>query len=422
MKLRDSEKALLLGLVGVAAAILVFMYVAKPNYEEVQTINTEITQLQARLAELNQKQANREQYIADTEKYNSDFEDLLDAFPADMNQEITIMFLDGIKTDNDFALQALEMGQKEQFYTLGQGGGDASLTTTGTDTAASTEAASTEAGATTAATTEAASTTEAATGDTLTEGTITGDDAAYKCFRAAFPIDFYGSYDSLKDVMNYVAGYQDRMTINTLEVDFDAENNVYTGALDLYCYSVESSERPERQIDLNEVEIGVDNIFDTDVQAGSSGSTDSSLNKYNENDGAALENNYDFYAMLNSATSDVSAKIVGQNGAGKEASIISNADNSVSTLTFDFYEKDGKNYCKYTLDDSTSYEAEVTSAEDIKLLLQSSARKNEDDEVGLRVTIRNTTSLPVYVKVSGDDSVSPRVNIASKSGSVKVYK
>lgn len=421
MKLKDTEKALLLGLVGVAAVVLVFMYVAKPNYEQVQTINTEITQLQARLAELNQKQANREQYIADTEKYNSDFNDLLDAFPADMNQEITIMFLDGIKTDNDFALQSLEMGQKEQFYTLGQGGGDASLGTTGSDTTTSTEAASTEAGATTAATTEAASTTEAATGDTLTEDTITGDDATYKCFRAAFPIDFYGSYDSLKDVINYVAGYQDRMTINTLEVDFDAENNVYTGALDLYCYSIESSERPERQIDLNEVEIGVDNIFDTDVQVGGSDS-DSSLNKYNENDGAALENNYDFYAMLNSATSDVSAKIVGQNGMGKEASIISNADNSVSTLTFDFYEKDGKNYCKYTLDDSTSYEAEVTSAEDIKVLLQSSARKNDDDEVGIRVTIRNTTSLPVYVKVSGDDSVSPRVDIASKSGSVKVYK
>lgn len=417
MKLKDTEKALLLGLVGVAAVVLAFMYVAKPNYEQVQTINTEITQLQARLAELNQKQANREQYIADTEKYNSDFNDLLDAFPADMNQEITIMFLDGIKTDNDFALQSLEMGQKEQFYTLGQGGGDASLGTTGTDTTTSTEAASTEAGATT----EAASTTETATGDTLTEDTITGDDATYKCFRAAFPIDFYGSYDSLKDVINYVAGYQDRMTINTLEVNFDAENNVYTGALDLYCYSIESSERPERQIDLNEVEIGVDNIFDTDVQVGGSDS-DSSLNKYNENDGAALENNYDFYAMLNSATSDVSAKIVGQNGMGKEASIISNADNSVSTLTFDFYEKDGKNYCKYTLDDSTSYEAEVTSAEDIKVLLQSSARKNDDDEVGIRVTIRNTTSLPVYVKVSGDDSVSPRIDIASKSGSVKVYK
>lgn len=421
MKLKDSEKMALLILVGVAAVVLVFMYVAKPNYEEVQTINTEITQLQARLAELNQKQANREQYVADTEKYNSDFEDLLNAFPADMNQEITIMFLDGIKTDNDFSLESLEMGEKEQFYTLGQGGGDASLDAASTDTAgATTETGTTEAGTTEATTTEA-TTTAAATDGGLEEGTIAGDDAAYKCYRAVFPISYYGSYASLKDVINYVAGYSDRMTINTLDVTYDSDNDVYSGDLELYCYSVESSERPERQIDLNEVEIGVDNIFDTSIQGGSSGS-DSSLNKYDENDGAALENNYDFYAMLNSATSDVSAKIVGQNGTGKEASVISNADNGVSTLTFDFYEKDGKNYCKYTLDDSTSYEAEVTSAEDIKILLQSSARKNDDDEVGIRVTIRNTTSLPVYVKVSGDDSVSPRVDIASKSGSVKVYK
>lgn len=421
MKLKDSEKMALLILVGVAAVVLVFMYVAKPNYEEVQTINTEITQLQARLAELNQKQANREQYVADTEKYNSDFEDLLNAFPADMNQEITIMFLDGIKTDNDFSLESLEMGEKEQFYTLGQGGGDASLDAASADTAgATTETGTTEAGTTEATTTEA-TTTAAATDGGLEEGTIAGDDAAYKCYRAVFPISYYGSYASLKDVINYVAGYSDRMTINTLDVTYDSDNDVYSGDLELYCYSVESSERPERQIDLNEVEIGVDNIFDTSIQGGSSGS-DSSLNKYDENDGAALENNYDFYAMLNSATSDVSAKIVGQNGTGKEASVISNADNSVSTLTFDFYEKDGKNYCKYTLDDSTSYEAEVTSAEDIKVLLQSSARKNDDDEVGIRVTIRNTTSLPVYVKVSGDDSVSPRVDIASKSGSVKVYK
>lgn len=421
MKLKDSEKMALLILVGVAAVVLVFMYVAKPNYEEVQIINTEITQLQARLAELNQKQANREQYVADTEKYNSDFEDLLNAFPADMNQEITIMFLDGIKTDNDFSLESLEMGEKEQFYTLGQGGGDASLDAASADTAgATTEAATTEAGTTEATTTEA-TTTAAATDGGLEEGTIAGDDAAYKCYRAVFPISYYGSYASLKDVINYVAGYSDRMTINTLDVTYDSDNDVYSGDLELYCYSIESSERPERQIDLNEVEIGVDNIFDTSIQGGSSGS-DSSLNKYDENDGAALENNYDFYAMLNSATSDVSAKIVGQNGTGKEASVISNADNSVSTLSFDFYEKDGKNYCKYTLDDSTSYEAEVTSAEDIKVLLQSSARKNDDDEVGIRVTIRNTTSLPVYVKVSGDDSVSPRVDIASKSGSVKVYK
>ena len=405
--MKDSEKGMLLGLAGVAIAVAVIMLVAKPNYEEVQSINAEIVQLQDRLSYLNQREANREQYLADTEKYNAEFEEVLQAFPADMKQEITIMFLDGIKKNNDFSLQSLTLGEKEQFYTLGQGGADAALE--GTDTA-STEAASTE----------AASTEAAADGtETLAEGESV-ETSAYNCYRADFPIEYYGSYDSLKDVINYVDSYSDRMTINTLEVSYDPDADLYSGSLDLYCYSIESPERDERKIDLNEVEIGVDNIFDVDGVSG--GSSSSGLNKYDENDGAAIESSYDFYAMLNAASSDVSAKVVGQNGAGKEASVISNSDNSVSTLSFDFYEQEGKTYCKYTLDNSTSYEAEVTSAEDVKLLIQSSARKNNDDSAGVRVTIRNTSKIPVYVKVSGDDAASPRVTITSTTGAVKVYK
>lgn len=418
--MKDSEKALLLGLVGVGAAVASLMLVAKPNYEAKQRIDSENVQLEQRLAYLNDREANREQYLVDTEKFNAEFEERLQAFPADLNQEITIMFLDGIKKNNDFSLQSLQLGQKEQFYTLGQGGADASLGTPAAETAGE-ESAEGDTDTADAGTTEAADTAAADTaGGSLEEGMATGASTAYQCFRAVFPIDYYGSYDSLKDVIKYVDSYSERMTINTLEISYDPDGDIYDGTLDLYCYSIESSERDERHIDLNEVEIGVDNIFDTGASGGSSSS--STLNKYNENDGAAIESNYDFYAMLNAASSDVSAKVVGQNGAGKEASVISNSDNTVSTLSFDFYEQNGKNYCKYTLDNSISYEAEVTSAEDVKLLIQSSARKNDEDLAGVRVTIRNTSSIPVYVKVSGDDGVSPRVTITSTTGSVKVYK
>lgn len=409
--MKDSEKAWLLGIVGVGAAVAAIMLVAKPNMEEKQRIDAEIVQLESRLAYLNEREANREQYLADTDKFNAEFEQMLLAFPADLNQEITIMFLDGIKSNNDFSLQSLTLGQKEQFYTLGQGGADASL--------GAVEPAA-EATDTAAADAEATDTAAADTAAPIGEGAAVPGNDSYDCYRAVFPINYYGSYASLKDVINYIKDYSERMTVNTLSITYNQDTDLYAGDLELYCYSVESQDRDERHIDLNQVEVGVDNIF-TNGAAGSS-SESNSLNKYNENDGAAIESNYDFYAMLNAASSDVSAKVVGQNGAGKEASVISNSDNTVSTLTFEFYEKDGKNYCKYTLDNSTSYEAEVTSAEDVKLLLQSSARKNEEDSAGVRVTIRNTMSIPVYVKVAGDDAVSPRVTITSTTGAVKVYK
>ena len=403
----NSQKALLVGLLGVAIAGLSILYVAKPNYDSVQSIKTENQALQARLTELEGKQANRDKYLAETEEFQGKFDDILNAFPNDLNQEISIMFMQGIKKDYDFDVASMGLGEKEQFYTLGSGGADAALAD-GTDAAATTEA-------TTAATTEA-------TTDVAENGSEDGttDVTGYQCYRAAFPIDYSGTYSAIKDIVSYVDNYSDRMAIDSIDIMYDPANDVYTGSMNLMCYAIESADRPERAITLDDVEVGVSNVFEGG--SGSSKNNDESLNKYDENDGASIVNNYDFYAMLNPAGSDVSAKIVGQNGTGKEASVISNSDNSVSTLTFEFYDENDKTYCKYVLDGSTSYVAEVTAAEDVKILLQSSAKKDDDDKVGIRVTINNTSKLPVYVKVADDDASSGRVNVASRSGSVKVYK
>lgn len=416
MKLKDSEKAALLVLLGIAVCVLSIMYIAKPNFEERQTLETEVAQLQIRLSDLQAKQADREKYEAGIVEYTEKYEAVLACFPADLNQEITVMFLEGIKDNNDFTIASLGLGEPTPFYTMGTNGGDAVLPAA--DAAATTEA-TTEA-ATEATTEAAAASTEAgAEAGALVEGEPEQDPNQLVCYSAAFPIAYSGSYKSLKQVVDYIDHFDDRMTVDTLNIAYTGDG-VYTGSLDLTCYSVEGAERPERSLELEQVEIGVDNIFEGSGGTGE-GSSDSSLNKYDDKDGKAIESSYDFYAMLNPATSDVSAKVIGQNGNGKEKTVISNNDNSVSSLTYDFYEKDGKIYCKYALDENQNYEAEVVSAEDIKILIQSSARKSDDDKVGVKITIRNTTSMPVYVKVSEDDTVSPRVTV-SKSGSVKVYQ
>lgn len=425
MKLNDTYKGLIFIAIGIIAAVFAFMYVAQPNYQEMQSIESENVILKSRLAELQAKQANRDQYLADTAKFNEEYDAILNKFPADLNQEVTIMFVEGLRDNYGFDATTLQMGEKEQFYTLGLGGGDAALATDGTvapettdEDAAAVEGTTEAADTTTEAATDAAADTTAATG---TEALATSEPAPqYDCYRALFPMEYMGSYEGIKDVVNYVDTYSDRMTISSISIEYDNENDEYTGEVQMYCYSIEGEDRPERTVDLNEVETGVTNIFNSGASVSST--VESALSKYDDTEGSAIESNYDFYTMLNPASSDVSAKLVGQNGTGKEASVISNSDDSVSTVTYEFYDKDGKTYCKYTLDNSESYEAEVTSAEDVKVLIKSSARKDNDDKVGVRVTINNSSKLPVYVKVSGDDSVNPRVTIAGKSGSVKVYK
>ena len=180
----NSQKALLIGLIGVVIAVISILYVAKPNMDDISRIKSENQTLQARLVELQGKQAKRDQYLAETEEYQGKFDDIMNSFPADLNQEISIMFLQGIKEDYEFDVTSLGLGEKEQFYTLGVGGGDAALTDGSTaDATATTEATTTEA-TTTEATTATTETTAAADGTTdVAENTT---DAGYQCYRAAF--------------------------------------------------------------------------------------------------------------------------------------------------------------------------------------------------------------------------------------------
>ena len=410
MKMTNSTKIALLSLIGILAIVFAGIYFVKPNIEEKRNIDVECVELQTRLDDLLRKEADRPKYEAGIIEYENKYQEVLSAFPADLNQEISIMFMQGIKDNNDFKIDNLELGEKEEFYTLGTCGATATLdTTAGTETAETTE--STE-----ATSEEATAEVAPAEGELSAEGDSEDPDALV-CYRASLPLTYYGSYNSLKDVVAYIDTYSDRMTVNNLSITY-TDDGIYEGDMGVMCYSVEGESRPERNIDLSNIEVGVDNIF-----GGSAASTNAgtALNKYDDNDGIAIETSYDFYTMVNASSSDVSAKVVGQNGAGKDSSVISNSDNTISTVNYEFYQKDGKNYCKYTLDDSKSYEAEITSPEDVKILVQSSERKDENDKVKVKITINNQTSMPVYVKVSGDDAVSPRVNI-SKNGLVKVYQ
>ena len=46
-----------------------------------------------------------------------------------------------------------------------------------------------------------------------------------------------------------------------------------------------------------------------------------------------------------SGVGDGQVLAVGQNGTGKEKTVVTDNENSVSSLNYDIYEKDGKVYC-----------------------------------------------------------------------------
>lgn len=386
MNMSSSNKNTIMVLLGVILMAAAWFLGMSPMLEDKEKIDAEVKTLQAKYTDLLAKSQNQAAYEEGIATYNKKYDEKLAKFPATLDQEYTVMFIESVRQSYEFNAKTVTMGEPNQFYVLGA------------TTAAPAEG-------TTDGTTEVAATT--------TESAVVDSAAQDICYTAEFPITYEGSYEGIKELLNHVANYKYRMTVDSATIAYDVMNDRYTGAISLTSYCVSGPDRSDAPLSID-VETGVSNIF-----TGEGGSSSSStLNKYDENDGAAIANDYDFYAMLNPASSDVSPIVIGQEG--KDASQVSSDANDVVALKLEFYEKEGKNYVTYTLGDK-SYEAEITSPDDVTMYVNSTARKDAEDKTTVNVTISNTMSIPVYVKVNGDDATSPRFNVTSKTGQVKVY-
>ncbi|MGN0152418.1 MAG: hypothetical protein ACI39Q_08090 [Wujia sp.] len=357
-----SNIKILLALLSILMVVGVYFYVFKPNQQEKESLESEITTLETKLADLKAKEANRDMYLAKTEEYNEKFDELVAYFPADLNQEVSIMFMKGVEDarNGEFLIDTAGLGQAKQFYTLG-----------GENT----------------------------------------DSANYVCYEAAFPISYNGTYAGVKDFVDYIMNYKYRMNISSINISYDTENDVATGAVSMNAYCVTGGDREGEKVDVD-VNNGVDNIF-----LGGTDSPSTQTYSYDSDNGASIADKNDIKITLNNAANDTADGIVVS--AGGTATNVTSDENSVEPVALHIYEQDGKNYADYSIGDS-KYTVELTGT-DVKVYVASSARVDGDDKNGVKLNITNDTDMTVFVKVADDDTTSPRFTLGSKTGTVKVY-
>jgi hypothetical protein len=219
------QRNLLLFILGACILFFPIKYIAMGNFDSRKTINAEKDERQVYYNDLKSKDANRQQYITDTENYKNEYQAILDMFPSELYQENTIMYLQGIRDEYEFDFPTVSLGEESLFYTLGNGAaGDVSLDETATDE------------------------TVVAAGDT------------YNCYSASFPVSYEGSYQSIKDVIDYIENGEYRMTVDNIDISFDETEGNYTGAMTFSSYAVNGGDRTTAQADVN-VQTGKDNIF-----------------------------------------------------------------------------------------------------------------------------------------------------------------
>ena len=352
----QSNVKIILFLLSVLMVGGVYMYVYKPNVEETDSIESEIDTLETRLSDLQAKERNRAQYEADIVAYKEGFDEIVAYFPANLDQEVSVMFIKGVEEvhKGEFLVNSVGLGQPTNFYSLG---------------------------------------------------------SDYQCYTSALPIAYEGTYDGIKDFIDYIMNYKYRMNISSVSIAYDVENDKATGSVALNAYCVTGGDREGDAVNVD-VQNGVDNLF-----IGGEGAASQTTYKYDADNGASIAASNNVKILLNNANNDTADGIIVS--AGGEETYVTSGENKTVNLDVVIGEEDDKVMMTYTIGEE-SYTTEITT-DDVTIYVKSSERTDADDKNGVKLNVENTTDLNVFVKVADDDATSPRFVLGRKLGTVKVY-
>lgn len=373
--MNDTYKKVILAVLAVGAIVGAW-FICKPINAETESVMREVASLTQRYNTLMQLKANQAQYEADIETNHALFNDKLDEFPSNLNQEYQIEFVQGVRNNEniDYNVTVQGMTKPTAFYVLG------------------------------------GTTLEGEVATESPEGDISDDK--YSSYTSTMTFSYEGSYEGIKAFVNYAASYQYRMTIDNVTVAKEGEiDDFYKGSMTVTIYSISGKGREEvPEIDLDDINTGVDNLF-------TSGGSSNAVSKFASDNGESIKNDYDVYVTVNPASSDTSGKTVGTKSGGNTVTSAKNESEVVSIVV----SQEGSTYTVQYGIGSKKEIKDFDPGEDLTVLIQSSDIKDADDKNAVAVSVENSSDKTLYVKVAGDETAS-RVKITNKSGSVIVYR
>lgn len=373
----DSNKKILLVLLGIALIVLSVVFVVRPKKESIDSLNAEIDTLQARYDDLCAKELMKDQLIAETAEFNKNFEEQVSKFANDLDQENAVDFFKRVEEDNDFVNLSISLPRVTNYYVLGEGAVASDL------------------------------------------DLPDAEDDAYIVTTTSYTIGYSGTYEGVKSYLDYILNYKYRMAVESINIayaeDSEAPIAECTGSVTLNSYAVEHSDR-KHDVPSVDVEEGKENIFATE---GTNLPSSAGSSSHDSNGGADIAANHNLVILLNDAANDAASGIIVASDESKEDTYVTSSENKVETLDLTISSEDDKNYVTYKIG-SKSYKTEILSS-DLTVYVKSSARTGDDDKNGVDVKISNDTDVSVFIKVDGDDSSNPRFKLSQKSGNVKTY-
>ena len=262
MSISTRDKKILLMFSGVAVFAAGYFFGYKPQMSKAEEIETASVPLETRLNELLEMAKNKEFYVEETSRYNQEVSDYVAQFPTDVKEEDGILLardmenaLDmevsniGISTRNFIA--SLDGSTEEEIgelvdQTLSEKANEQTQEQINEVEGTDTKAEGALADATEAAVSDAAD---------LTDQTV--------LFRRLDTLQFNGTYDSLKDAVDYLASRSGRMTLDSVDASFDASTGNLIGTITVNMFSMTGTGSTYTEPDAGSVALGRKDLFGT---------------------------------------------------------------------------------------------------------------------------------------------------------------
>lgn len=262
MSISTRDKKILLMFSGVAVFAAGYFFGYRPQMSKAEEIETASVPLETRLNELLEMAKNKEFYVEETSKYNQEVSDYVAQFPADVKEEDGILLARDMENTLDMEVSNIGISTRDFIASL-DGSTEEEIGELVDQTLSEKANEQTQEqideieGTDTKAEEALADATEAAVSDAanLTDLTV--------LFRRLDTLQFSGTYESLKDAVDYLASRSGRMTLDSVDATFDASTGNLMGTITVNMFSMTGTGSTYTEPDAGSVALGRKDLFGT---------------------------------------------------------------------------------------------------------------------------------------------------------------
>jgi len=379
LKISEKDKKLLMVLLAFGILACAYFFGYQKLTVLTQKFEQETVTLRVKQKDLVEKNKNRETYITEAETLKSTSNVIFSNFSNSTSQDASLDFLNKIEMITGTWIKSTTLSDTSQIYTFG------SVSSTNPSSAGA--------------------------------KVYTTDMKGYK---TTLTLTYEAKYSQWKSLIDFVNNYYSKNSIDSIAMSYNEVTGLVSGTMTLSTYAITGSQRPIVAPKFN-LPIGTDNIFYSSLF------NSRKADMVDEN-GEYILSDYDYFVMLNASTSDVDSCIIGKKNDTTKESIISSNSNVTENVEVKIAGSSGNYTIQYKLGNTTypatNYDkgASLIPGNTLDLLIISSSRVSSSDKSSINLNLVNESDITLNVKVCNDDTESPRLVYAGKTGSINIYK